>query len=934
MSFQTVACVFAILGVALGQTPPPFPGGFQFQTVSIGSLPNFTISGLNDQGDTVGHYADSTNRQHGVLRSAAGVITVVDIPGAFSTSLTAINNAGEITGNYFPTDSSGSRAFLRRPDGTIVLRDVPGAFSVALHGISSGGRMVGTYDGHGLIFEPNGSFNFFDVSPVLPAGQIASATARAINDSGQIVGIWTPLSRPFHGCFFREATGVLSYPSPCSGLVGINNAGLQSAYETTNTRPYVRDLADRRAYVVVPFANATVTTHSLVSAINHLNVIAGNDSDSKPFIATPCAASITPTSQAISAAGGIVTVQVTAASGCTSSAGIPISSAFGTILTPFVTGNGAFTIEVPAHTASSAARSETIYIAGNAFTLTQAGAQCDPNFTTAGTAVGAAGAIGSATVTAPAGCAWTAVSDSSWLQLTNGSGSGDGSIQFTAATNPGPAARTAVINLAQHAFFVNQSANSCSYLVTPGATSFSAAGGSGSIDVKAAAGCQWTVLSNQTWLTVSGAASRTGNGTVEFTAVSNPGSARSASLNVAGTAITIQQSATSVSGLAFVPVTPCRLMDTRPGEGRTGAFGPPFLSGGTTRDVPVPSGGCGIPSNARAYSVNATVVPRRALAYLTLHPTGQPRPNASTLNAFEGQIIANAAIVPAGLNGSFSVFATDDTELILDLNGYFTDPATPGSLVFYPMTPCRVIDTRVGTGGPGGTFGPPTLVAGQNRTFPVRSSGCAVPATTGAYVLNITVVPRGPLDYITAWPGGQPRPLVSVQNSPQGRVLANAAIVPAGTNGDISLFAPQATDVVVDISGYFAPAGQAGGLRFYPVDPCRIADTRPGSGFVGGQGPPILGTQTSRLFPAAGLCNVNVAARALSLNLTVVPPGYLGFVTLYPGPQRPLVSTLNAWEAQVAANAAIVPGDPTGGVNVYVSNSTQVILDVTGFFAP
>src|SRR5262249_4483286 len=148
---------------------------------------------------------------------------------------------------------------------------------------------------------------------------------------------------------------------------------------------------------------------------------------------------------------------------------------------------------------------------------------------------------------------------------------------------------------------------------------------------------------------------------------------------------------------------------------------------------------------------------------------------------------------------------------------------------------------------------------GQARSIPMRSSSCSIPSSAGAYVLNVTLVPSQPLDYITAWPTGQPRPLVSVQNSPQGHLLANAAIVPAGTNGDISLYAPQSTDAVVDINGYFAPPGTAG-LRFYPVDPCRLADTRTGYGFTGSQGPPSVTIQTSRLFPAAGLCAVSNAA--------------------------------------------------------------------------
>jgi hypothetical protein len=46
---------------------------------------------------------------------------------------------------------------------------------------------------------------------------------------------------------------------------------------------------------------------------------------------------------------------------------------------------------------------------------------------------------------------------------------------------------------------------------------------------------------------------------------------------------------------------------------------------------------------------------------------------------------------------------------------------------------------------------------------------------------------------------------VSTLNSPSGRVIANAAIIPAGTNGAVSFVAGNPTDLILDINGYFAP---------------------------------------------------------------------------------------------------------------------------------
>lgn len=253
----------------------------------------------------------------------------------------------------------------------------------------------------------------------------------------------------------------------------------------------------------------------------------------------------------------------------------------------------------------------------------------------------------------------------------------------------------------------------------------------------------------------------------------------------------------------FTPVTPCRIMDTRQGEGKQGVFGPPVLAGGENRTIPVTQSSCGIPSGATAYSLNITVVPRGPLAFLTAYPTGQSRPNVSTLNSFEGAVVANAALVPAGFNGSIDIYVSHATDVVIDINGYL-GLGDAQALRFYTIAPCRLLDTRQ-SGGKSGAFGPPNLAAGVARTVPVHSGGCGVPAGAKAYLLNVTVVPSGQLAYLTAWPAGIAAPLASTLNSFEGRVVANATIVPAGTGGSIQILATNPTHVIVDVNGYLAP---------------------------------------------------------------------------------------------------------------------------------
>ncbi|MBV9396454.1 MAG: hypothetical protein JO062_00640 [Bryobacterales bacterium] len=395
------------------------------------------------------------------------------------------------------------------------------------------------------------------------------------------------------------------------------------------------------------------------------------------------------------------------------------------------------------------------------------------------------------------------------------------------------------------------------------------------------------------------------------------------------------------SGLTFIPITPCRVMDTRPGRPFTGPFGVPYLSANTSRSIPISTGACGTFPGALAYSMNVTVVPHSTLSFLTIWPSGQPQPaHASTLNSLDGRYKANAAIVPAGTGGAVSVYVTDATDVILDINGYFVPNTTPGGLVFYPMTPCRVMDTRVGHGFTG-VYGPPSLTppfagatSGTSRTLPVQSSTCTIPPTAQVYSFNFTVVPvaGAPLGWLSAWPTGQPEPSASILNAPTGTIVANAAIIPAGAGGSIDIFVHDATDAIVDINGYFAPPGP-GGLSFYALPPCRVMDTRLARGgpgpFGGSIDDDILGVSTT-----GNVCGGTPSAQAYVFNATVVPPAPLPYLTLWPqGATLPRASTLNAIDGAITSNMAIVPTTNTE-ISAYANTPTDLILDLAGYFAP
>ena len=352
------------------------------------------------------------------------------------------------------------------------------------------------------------------------------------------------------------------------------------------------------------------------------------------------------------------------------------------------------------------------------------------------------------------------------------------------------------------------------------------------------------------------------------------------------------------------------------------------IQGHSYRSFPLSEGDdpCGIPATAIAYSLNVTVVTTGHLGYLTIWPTGEGQPIVSTMNSPDGRTKANAAIIPAGSpNGSVSVYVTNTTNVILDVNGYFAAGGS-SALEFYPLTPCRIVDTR----GADGHLGGPYLHGQLERDFPVLGSDC-VPSgiTPAAYSFNVTALPHPAhqrLGYLTVWAAGQQQPVVSTLNNPTGTNVANAAIVPAGANGTVAVYPSNDTDLLIDTNGYFA-APAAGGLSLYTVTPCRVLDTR-----GVGSGQPFQGELTVNVIDSA--CALPSAAQAFIFNATVMPPGALGYLTLWPDSQdQPVVSTLNAVDGAITSNMAIVPNS-NGSIDAYASALTQLIVDISGYFAP
>ena len=163
--------------------------------------------------------------------------------------------------------------------------------------------------------------------------------------------------------------------------------------------------------------------------------------------------------------------------------------------------------------------------------------------------VDAAGGTVTLNITTGATCAWSMTGLPDWITASgNTSGSGTANVTLVIAANPA-AARNASLTVAGSAVTIAQPAVPCTYALSPTGQFFPAAGGSGTFQITAHAGCAWSVTGVPSWVTLSGTISGTGAGTVSYQVAANAGATRQATLGVAGVAYAIDQSASAVSGL-------------------------------------------------------------------------------------------------------------------------------------------------------------------------------------------------------------------------------------------------------------------------------------------------------------------------------------------------------------------------------------------------
>lgn len=377
---------------------------------------------------------------------------------------------------------------------------------------------------------------------------------------------------------------------------------------------------------------------------------------------------------------------------------------------------------------------------------------------------------------------------------------------------------------------------------------------------------------------------------------------------------------TTPSG-TYTPITPIRILDTRIGIRLSDSFKP-----GQTRSFGVANQN-GVPAGAMAVTGNLTITNATSAGYLRIGPTTTG--NYSTINFGAGDTRANGVTVSLAPDGSLSAlftsgFPSGSVAVIFDLTGYFAHGPAGGT--FFPITPVRRVDTRIGLGLSS------SLTANSVATFKVGGIG-QVPANATAVTGNATIVGQTGVGYITVSPSiGPGVPASSTVNFPVGDIRANNVTMPlSGTNLQVEYVSSTAgahTQFVFDVTGYFVPG--LSGATYVPLSPGRVVDSRTPQGIAG---PVVAGKAYS--FTVRGQVSVPLSAVAVVGNLTVTDQNAQGWLAIGPTSST-ATSTLNFPVSDVRANGfACSLGSGGTLTTTYVAaagSTTQVVVDIVGYY--
>ena len=369
-------------------------------------------------------------------------------------------------------------------------------------------------------------------------------------------------------------------------------------------------------------------------------------------------------------------------------------------------------------------------------------------------------------------------------------------------------------------------------------------------------------------------------------------------------------------------LTPTRVLDTRNTLGGVNRSVKP----GETILLQVAGKG-GVPaSGVGSVSVKVSVTGGTSSGYITVGD-GVTAPTGSALNYLPGKTVSNLAVSKVDAAGRIAIKnnSSGSVHFVVDVESYSAAGTVQSPGMFVPTaSSTRVADTRLGLKTSKERMGNGTV----NK---IKVTGVAGIPTSGVSAVTLTVTAVNPTanGYITAYPGGAAVPPTSSLNFMKGVTTPNTITVKVASDGtvDFKSVLPGATDMLVDVAGYYKSGSATQAGSFVALQPLRAIDTR----------------STARVMPGTTV-NVSIA-KALGkkpselagamVNVTATTGYANGNVVIYPtSSTRTNSSALNWTKGETRANGVFVKPDANGNITLYNSSggSVHFIVDVQGYF--
>ncbi|HEV2804153.1 MAG TPA: BACON domain-containing carbohydrate-binding protein [Chthoniobacterales bacterium] len=259
--------------------------------------------------------------------------------------------------------------------------------------------------------------------------------------------------------------------------------------------------------------------------------------------ADPCTFKLSPASADWSPAGGTGATGVQTPGGCGWTAS---SNNDWLTITKISRDNGGGGVTYSVAPNPGPARTGTLTVAGQTFTVNQVTSDCSYTVTPTEQYFGSGGGSVNINIQTTNGCAWNAASDSDWLSVPvgNSSGTGPGMLTAWANANQTTATRIGHVTVAGKVVTITQEGISCNYTISPKNRSFTAEGESAFVNMAAEDVCSWSAVSNDNWITITSGATGSGYGTIYYSVAANTtGASRTGTLKIAGQTFTISQTA-------------------------------------------------------------------------------------------------------------------------------------------------------------------------------------------------------------------------------------------------------------------------------------------------------------------------------------------------------------------------------------------------------